>query len=118
MGHWIYMSKEKKLGDILCENILALMEQRRRYSMRRLSLEIGASDSYIQKILSQKARPSLDKIDDISNYFGCESWELFYDYDTLHVSEYIEVVQMVSKMPEACLPFLRDYMEFLLSLGW
>ena len=66
-------------------------------SMRNLSTSIGASDSFIQKILTEKANPSLDKIDLISEYFDVESWEMLYNFrkdndDMLHAC-FIEKIQ-------------------------
>ena len=70
----------KKSSDIIRENLTYMLNNDENTSMRNLSTSIGASDSFIQKILTEKANPSLDKIDSISEYFDIESWEMFYNF--------------------------------------
>ena len=63
---------EKKSSQIIRENITYMINNDETTSMRNLSTSIGASDSFIQKILTEKANPSLEKIDLISEYFDFE----------------------------------------------
>lgn len=53
---------EKKSSQIIRENITYMINNDETTSMRNLSTSIGASDSFIQKILTEKANPSLEKL--------------------------------------------------------
>ena len=85
---------EKKSSQIIRENITYMINSDETTSMRNLSTSIGASDSFIQKILTEKANPSLDKIDLISEYFDVESWE---EGQKQEVIDYIEKLNLELK---------------------
>ena len=72
------------------------------------------SDKLLQKILTEKANPSLDKIDLISEYFDVESWEMLYNFrkdndDMLHI------LQMLQKLPASSMPVVKEFLTFLLK---
>ena len=105
---------EKKSSQIIRENITYMINSDETTSMRNLSTSIGASDSFIQKILTEKANPSLDKIDLISEYFDVESWDMLYNFrkdndDMLHI------LQMLQKLPASSMPVVKEFLTFLLK---
>ena len=105
---------EKKSSQIIRENITYMINSDETTSMRNLSTSIGASDSFIQKIPTEKANPSLDKIDLISEYFDVESWEMLYNFrkdndDMLHI------LQMLQKLPASSMPVVKEFLTFLLK---
>ena len=82
-------------------------------SMRNLSTSIGASDSFIQKILTEKANPSLEKIDLISEYFDVESWEMLYNFRKDN-NDMLSILQMLQKLPASSMPVVKEFLAFLL----
>ena len=104
----------KKSSDIIRENLTYMLNNDENTSMRNLSTSIGASDSFIQKILTEKANPSLDKIDSISEYFDIESWEMFYNFRT-DSPEMLPIMQQLQKLPPSALPAVKAYLAFLLD---
>ncbi len=106
--------KNKKTSDILRDNLTALLNREDAVSMRQLSLHIGASDSYVQKLLTDQSSPSLKKIDAISDYFGLDSWTLFCDYADA-AGESLEILQLVNQLPRSVRPHVLEYMKFLLK---
>ena len=110
----LFYRMEKKSSQIIRENITYMINSDETTSMRNLSTSIGASDSFIQKILTEKANPSLDKIDLISEYFDVESWEMLYNFrkdndDMLHI------LQMLQKLPASSMPVVKEFLTFLLK---
>ncbi|MCD8132838.1 MAG: hypothetical protein LUE19_03175 [Clostridiales bacterium] len=101
-----------KTITIFRKNLLALLNQDEQSSMRNLSTSIGASDSYVQKIITSDANPSLDKIDSISEFFDVNSWELFYDAEN-DERENLATIQLLNRMPSAMLPVIKHYIEYL-----
>ena len=69
---------KKILHEILEHNICSLMlnEERPTPSMRYLSTCIGASDGYIQKILTSENFPSIEKLLQIADHYEIEPWML------------------------------------------
>lgn len=104
----------KKSSDIIRENLTYMLNNDENTSMRNLSTSIGASDSFIQKILTEKANPSLDKIDSISEYFDIESWEMFYNFRK-DSPEMLPIMQQLQKLPPSALPAVKAYLAFLLD---
>lgn len=104
----------KKSSEIIRENLTYMLNNEENTSMRNLSTSIGASDSFIQKILTEKANPSLDKIDLISEYFDVESWEMFYNFRK-DSPEMLSIMQQLQKLPASALPAVKAYLDFLLE---
>lgn len=104
----------KKLHEIIQSNISTLMEQDTNTSMRNLSTCIGASNSYIQKIMSGNSLPSLDKLEDISEHYDVELWSLLYDYEDDR-QEVLQIVQQLNKLPKEALPAVSKYLDFLIQ---
>lgn len=102
----------KKSSDIIRENITYMINNDENTSMRNLSTSIGASDSFIQKILTEKANPSLDKLDLISEYFDIESWEMLYNFRKDN-SDMLSILQQLQKLPSSALPIVKEYLDFL-----
>lgn len=100
--------------DIFRKNLRTLVENDRHASMRNLSTSIGATDSYIRKILAGKTAPSLSKVDSISEFFDINSWEMFYDADR-DTSESLATIELLNRMPVSLLPIIRCYLELLLE---
>lgn len=105
---------QKKSCDIIRENLTYMLNQDENSSMRNLSTSIGASDSFIQKILTEKANPSLDKIDSISEYFDVESWQMFYNFRK-DSPEMLPIMQQLQELPPTALPAVKAYLDFLLE---
>ncbi len=96
------------------QNLTELLKEDSLTSMRNLSTSIGASDSYIRKILNNDASPSLDKVDDISEFFDINSWELFYDEDS-DDRDSLAIIELINRMPADMLPLVKKYLEYLLE---
>jgi transcriptional regulator with XRE-family HTH domain len=104
----------KKLQEIIQTNLNTLMEQDMNTSMRNLSTCIGASDGYIQKIMSGNSLPSLDKLEDISEHYEVELWSLLYDYgDDKH--QILPIIQQINRLPVDEIPVVAKYLEFLIE---
>ena len=97
---------EKKSSQIIRENITYMINNDETTSMRNLSTSIGASDSFIQKILTEKANPSLEKIDLISEYFDVESWEMLYNFRKDN-NDMLSILQMLQKLPASSMLHFR-----------
>ncbi len=65
-------------------------------SYRQLSLDIGKSENYIQKVMSGSIMPTLPVIADICDYFGISLYE-FFDPNIEHVIEYNKVNRILKK---------------------
>ena len=106
--------KNRRNIDIFRENLLILLENDEHTSMRNLSTSIGASDSYIRKILNGDLVPSLDKVDSISEFFDVDSWKLFYDAENDEPG-IGATIELLNRMPLSLLPIVRSYLEYLLE---
>ncbi|MCD8217296.1 MAG: helix-turn-helix transcriptional regulator [Clostridiales bacterium] len=104
----------KKTIHTFRQNLTELLSEDSLTSMRNLSTSIGASDSYIRKILNDDASPSLDKVDDISEFFDIDSWELFYDEDS-DDDDSLAIIEMIRRMPADMLPLVKRYLEYLIE---
>jgi len=62
--------------DLLRERITQL-RLKKDVSERRMSLDLGKTDSYIRSITSGKALPSLTELFNIIEYFGMTPFEFF-----------------------------------------
>jgi len=107
-------NKSKKTSEILRDNLIALLNQEDAVSMRQLSLSIGASDSYIQKLLTDQTSPSLQRVDAMSEFFGLDTWTLFCDYAD-SARESLEILQLINRLPRSIRPHVVEYMKFLLK---
>lgn len=105
-------SMQKKSSDIIRENLTYMINNDETTSMRNLSTSIGASDSFIQKILTEKANPSLEKLDSISEYFSVESWELLYNFRKDN-AEMLSIMQQLQELPSSALPMVKEFLNFL-----
>lgn len=103
---------QKKSSDIIRENLTYMINNDETTSMRNLSTSIGASDSFIQKILTEKANPSLEKLDSISEYFSVESWELLYNFRKDN-AEMLSIMQQLQELPSSALPMVKEFLNFL-----
>ncbi|MCD8323587.1 MAG: hypothetical protein LUC32_01285 [Clostridiales bacterium] len=107
------VTEEKKTAEIFRQNLATLLSSKS-VSMRQLSKDIDASDSYVQKVLAENTNPSFEKIDCLSEYYDLKSWELFYDFED--ATEYtLAIIQQLNHMPRHLLPHVQKYMEFLLQ---
>ncbi|MCD7982040.1 MAG: helix-turn-helix domain-containing protein [Clostridiales bacterium] len=107
------MERQKNI-DIFRKNLRILLENDRHASMRNLSTSIGASDSYIRKVLAGDVTPSLERVDSICEFFDINSWELFYDAEN-DESEMLAAIELLNRMPVSMLPVVRCYLELLLQ---
>lgn len=103
---------QKKSSEIIRENLTYMLNSDETTSMRNLSTSIGASDSFIQKILTEKANPSLDKLDSISEYFSIESWEMLYNFRKDN-PDMLSIMQQLKELPPSALPVVKEFLAFL-----
>ena len=105
---------KKILHEILEHNICSLMmnEERPTPSMRYLSTCIGASEGYIQKILTSENFPSIEKLLQIADHYEIEPWMLLYDYKSKGL---LPILQELEKCPVELFPTILTYIEFLLQ---
>lgn len=105
---------KKILHEILEHNICSLMmnEERPTPSMRYLSTCIGASEGYIQKILTSENFPSIEKLLQIADHYEIEPWMLLYDYKSKGL---LPILQELEKCPVELFPTILAYIEFLLQ---
>lgn len=59
----------EELKRTIIDNLNILMRKNSGITQKSLSLSIGASESYIQKVMSGNCTPTLDKLVEICNYF-------------------------------------------------
>ncbi len=64
------------LKKIIQSNILNEMNKAN-ISMRQLSADINCSESYVQKLLNGNFVPTLEKLNDIAEYFKVPIWTFF-----------------------------------------
>lgn len=100
---------EKQLRERMIQNIINLMNEENTpaSSMRKMSNGMGASNNYMQTILSGSSYPSFKKITDIANYFDVDPSVLFNpnqrygtSRDSLH--------NLIDSCPEDICPLLQD----------
>lgn len=104
--------KENRTQDIFRNNLQALLNRDSKSSMRNLSASIDASESYIQKVLAGTISPSLDKINDICEYFDVDCWQMFVPHDE-STQEVLAILQILRRMPQDALPAIIAYLEFI-----
>lgn len=105
---------KKILHEILEHNICSLMlnEESPTPSMRYLSTCIGASEGYIQKILTSENFPSIEKLLQIADHYEIEPWMLLYNYKSKGL---LPILQELEKCPVELFPTILAYIEFLLQ---
>lgn len=108
--------KKSKSREIFQNNLQTLLNQDPDSSMRNLSASIGASASYIQKVLNNKTTPSLDKIDSICEYFDVDCWEMFLPYSD-RSQELLGILQIINGLPTDALPTVKAFLEFMQNLN-
>ncbi|MCC8016986.1 MAG: hypothetical protein LUC32_02340 [Clostridiales bacterium] len=97
--------------DIFIKNLLRHIDQEAKPSMLQLSLSIGASPSYIQKVSTNNLHPSFPKIDEICRYYDVRGWEMFCDMD--EDSDLVSTIQMLETMPADTFPLIYEYVKYL-----
>lgn len=81
-------------------------------SMRKLSTCIGCSDSYIQKLMSNKIDPSLSKLTAISNYFDIPVHVLLDDSCEYSIEIY-EIIRELESLPKKSLDAVLTLVQLL-----
>lgn len=104
----------KNLHEILEKNINYLMsnEDNHAPSMRYLSTCIGASDSYIHKILSDGKFPSLEKLQQIANHYDIEPWLLLYDSKN---KDMLSIIRLLEDCSDDLYPTILEYIKYVTS---
>lgn len=77
---------------------LAQLRMERNISARDMSLSLGQSASYINKIENRRAMPSMAGFFYICDFFGITPQE-FFDPETTSPSKTSELVQQIGKLP-------------------
>lgn len=108
---------KKNLHEIFEKNINALMSNEGNHSpsMRYLSTSIGASESYMQKVLNTNSFPSIEKLQLIAEHYKVEPWMLLYDHDQ---KDLLSMIQLLEQCPAELFPTISKFIEFLLEINW
>lgn len=104
---------KKELHNVFESNLSSLMSQEDNHipSMRYLSTCIGASESYIQKLLNTDSFPSFEKMVAISEHYGIDPWMLLFDYGE-HSKHILALIQMISQCPPELIPAITNMLNF------
>ena len=86
------------LGDQFCERLTQLRLQKG-VSARDMSLSLGQSESYINRIESKKMLPSMSVFFYICEYFGITPKE-FFDFNVSPDLELTEAIDKLSSLSE------------------
>ena len=81
-------------------------------SARKLSIELGQCDSYINHIENQRLIPSLDGIENICDYFGITVSD-FFDANMSYPIEYKELFLELNKLTKAELDQVTNLVKML-----
>lgn len=82
--------------------------------MRTLSLDIGKSESYIQKVMDNKMNPTLDTLSDIARYFDIPFTSLFSQ--EAHPMEFRLIEDKLIKLSSNELTFLMQIIDIVLKM--
>ncbi len=93
---------------------LAQLRMERNVSARDMSLSLGQSESYINKIENRRAMPSMAGFIYICEYLGITP-QAFFDTETVSPSKSMEIASQIRKLPahkaEHILQVIQDLME-------
>lgn len=93
---------------------LAELRMERNVSARDMSLSLGQSESYINKIENRRAMPSMAGFIYICEYLGITP-QAFFDTEMVSPSKSIEIASQIRKLPahkaEHILQVIQDLME-------
>ena len=93
---------------------LAQLRMEKGVSARDMSLSLGQSESYINKIENRRTLPSMSGFFYICDYLGIQPQD-FFDTDNLSPSKTIEILNALSKLPPAkaahILQVIQDLIE-------
>ncbi len=78
---------------------LAKLRMEKGVSARDMSLSLGQSNSYINKIENKVAYPSMTGFLYICDYLGITPYEFFYD-ENMVPNEYAEIMGLLEKLPK------------------
>ena len=78
--------------------LLSQMRMEKGVSARDMSLSLGQSESYINKIENRRTLPSMSGFFYICDYLGIQPQD-FFDTDNLSPSKTIEILNALSKLP-------------------
>lgn len=79
---------------------LTQLRMERNVSARDMSLSLGQSESYINKIENRRTMPSMAGFFYICEYFGITPQE-FFDTDTVSPAKTTELLQEICELPPA-----------------
>ena len=93
---------------------LAQLRIEKGVSSRDMSLSLGQSESYINKIENRRALPSMAGFFSICEYFGIQPRD-FFNTDLASPGKTTEIMQLLSKLPahkaDHILQVIRDLSE-------
>ncbi len=100
--------------DIFRCNVRAFLDSDTSASMYWLNRRMHTCDNYVQRILSGKITPTLDHISAVSSCFHLKDWEMLYPVENI-TPELLTDMQILNRLPASMLPYVWDYITFLLS---
>lgn len=98
--------------DKLLRERITELRLKRNVSERRMSLDLGKSDSYIRGITSGAALPSLSELFNIIEYFGMTPAEFFNGME-LGPSPRVALQNRISELSEDDLEKVRLFLDWI-----
>ncbi|MGN0160127.1 MAG: helix-turn-helix domain-containing protein [Lachnospiraceae bacterium] len=102
------------LQNIIIDNINTLLVKRKDISLKSLSHAIGTSDSYMQKLMSGKCVPTLDKLIQLSNYFEVPVHTLLTP-NTPTSQEVQIMMDKLSRLSPEAVHLTHDQIDYMIS---
>lgn len=102
----------EKLRKIIINNLNILLRKHPEITLKSLSQKIGASDSYMHKVMSGLCTPTLEKLVLISNYFNVPITVLLTPND--EVSQDIQIISdNLKKLPPEALQITKEQVNYM-----
>ena len=99
--------------EIFRERLVALRHQKH-ISARDMSISLGQSDSYINKIENGKSLPSMTAFFSICEYLGITPKD-FFDEDSLNPERLCEIITNLKKMDNVALMHLSEIVKMIVN---
>ncbi|MCM1468671.1 MAG: helix-turn-helix domain-containing protein [Alistipes sp.] len=102
----------EELRKIIINNLNILLREHPAITLKSLSQKIGASDSYMHKVMSGLCTPTLEKLISISNYFEIPVTVLLTPHDEL--SQDIQIIsENLKKLPPEALQITKEQVNYM-----
>ncbi len=102
----------EQLRKTIINNLNILLRAHPDVTLKYLSQKIGASDSYMHKVMSGLCTPALDKLLLISNYFDVPVTVLLTPND--EISQDIQIIsENLKKLPPEALHITKEQVSYM-----